>query len=127
MLESKRLPYETSVSNPPFVKYYDQLDAYSRRFYYEFSIAYNRSFGDHNVSALALVNRQIFDSKDGGDIRFPNYNEDWVGRATYNWRERYLAEMNISYTGSEKFARGHRFGLFPSFSLGWRLSEESFI
>ena len=127
MLESKRLPYETSVSNPAFVKYYDQLDAYSRRFYYEFSIAYNRSFGDHNVSALALVNRQIFDSKDGGDIRFPNYNEDWVGRATYNWRERYLAEMNISYTGSEKFARGHRFGLFPSFSLGWRLSEESFI
>ena len=85
MLESKRLPYETSVSNPAFVKYYDQLDAYSRRFYYEFSIAYNRSFGDHNVSALALVNRQIFDSKDGGDIRFPNYNEDWVGRATYNW------------------------------------------
>lgn len=74
-----------------------------------------------------MVNRQIFDSKDGGDIRFPNYNEDWVGRATYNWRERYLAEMNISYTGSEKFARGHRFGLFPSFSLGWRLSEESFI
>lgn len=35
--------------------------------------------------------------------------------------------MNISYTGSEKFARGERFGLFPSFSLGWRLSEEPFI
>lgn len=50
-----------------------------------------------------------------------------MGRVTYNWKERYLAEMNISYTGSEKFARGQRFGLFPSYSLGWRASEEPFI
>ena len=131
MIEDKRLPTSESVPLPPGVTMWDGLDAYTRRFYYEFSVAYNRSFNDHNVSALALVNRKIYDERYTENntqyMRFPNYNEDWVGRVTYNWKERYLTEMNISYTGSEKFARGERFGLFPSFSLGWRLSEEPFI
>lgn len=127
LLTENRLPYDTSVPEPPFVHSYDGLDAYDRRFYYELAIPYDRKFGDHDVSAIALVNRQIYDRKEGSNMRFPAYNEDWVGRVTYNWRERYLAEVNISYTGSEKFARGERFGLFPSFSAGWRLSEEPFI
>lgn len=131
MIEDKRLPTSESVPLPPGVTMWDGLDAYTRRFYYEFSVAYNQSFNDHNVSALALVNRKIYDERYTENntqyMRFPNYNEDWVGRVTYNWKERYLTEMNISYTGSEKFARGERFGLFPSFSLGWRLSEEPFI
>ena len=131
MIEDKRLPTSESVPLPPGVTMWDGLDAYTRRFYYEFSVAYNRSFNDHNVSALALVNRKIYDERYTENntqyMRFPNYNEDWVGRVTYNWKERYLTEMNISYTGSEKFARGERVGLFPSFSLGWRLSEEPFI
>ena len=131
MIEDKRLPTSESVPLPPGVTMWDGLDAYTRRFYYEFSVAYNRSFNDHNVSALALVNRKIYDERYTENntqyMRFPNYNEDWVGRVTYNWKERYLTEMNTSYTGSEKFARGERFGLFPSFSLGWRLSEEPFI
>lgn len=131
MIEDKRLPTSESVPLPPGVTMWDGLDAYTRRFYYEFSVAYNRSFNDHNVSALALVNRKIYDERYTENntqyMRFPNYNEDWVGRVTYNRKERYLTEMNISYTGSEKFARGERFGLFPSFSLGWRLSEEPFI
>ena len=131
MIEDKRLPTSESVPLPPGVTMWDGLDAYTRRFYYEFSVAYNRSFNDHNVSALALVNRKIYDERYTENntqyMRFPNNNEDWVGRVTYNWKERYLTEMNISYTGSEKFARGERFGLFPSFSLGWRLSEEPFI
>ena len=131
MIEDKRLPTSESVPLPPGVTMWDGLDAYTRRFYYEFSVAYNRSFNDHNVSALALVNRKIYDERYTENntqyMRFPNYNEDWVGRVTYNWKERYLTEMNISYTGSEKFARGERFGLFPSFSLGWRLSQEPFI
>ena len=127
MIRNDRLPNSESVPLPPGAEFYDRLDGYTRRFYYEFSISYNRSFNDHNVGALALFNRQIFDEKVDNTVRFPSYYEDWVGRVTYNWKERYLGEVNISYTGSEKFARGQRFGLFPSFSLGWRLSEEPFI
>ena len=50
-----------------------------------------------------------------------------AGRFTYNYDSRYLAEVNIGYNGSEQFAPGHRFGLFPAFSLGWVISNEKFM
>ena len=99
MIEDKRLPTSESVPLPPGVTMWDGLDAYTRRFYYEFSVAYNRSFNDHNVSALALVNRKIYDERYTENntqyMRFPNYNEDWVGRVTYNWKERYGNEYLV--------------------------------
>ncbi|MDR1918970.1 MAG: TonB-dependent receptor, partial [Tannerellaceae bacterium] len=51
----------------------------------------------------------------------------YFGRANYGFNDRYLAEINLRYDGSSRFAQGHRWGLFPSFSAGWRLSEESFM
>lgn len=102
---------------------YDMFDAYSRKLYYEFALNYARRFGDHDVTALFLFNRKITENK----ANFPSYEEDWVGRVTYNWKERYLAEVNAAYTGSEKFAPGKRFGFFPSFSIGWRITEEDFM
>lgn len=50
-----------------------------------------------------------------------------VGRVTYGYDGRYLAEFNAGYNGSENFMRGKRFGFFPSFSLGWRITEEAFM
>ena len=52
MIEDKRLPTSESVPLPPGVTMWDGLDAYTRRFYYEFSVAYNRSFNDHNVRCV---------------------------------------------------------------------------
>lgn len=127
MIENKRLPADETVNLPVSNVSRDALDAFSRTLYYEFSLSYNKNFKGHEVSALALMNREITDSKSGSTVRFPSYYENWVSRVTYNWKERYLAEFNISYTGSEKFARGHRFGLFPSYSIGWRISEEPWI
>jgi TonB-linked SusC/RagA family outer membrane protein len=49
------------------------------------------------------------------------------GRMNYVFRERYLFEANARYDGSSRFAEGRRFGLFPSFSAGWRISEEPFF
>lgn len=49
------------------------------------------------------------------------------GRVNYSFADRYLFEANVRYDGSSKFADGHRWGLFPSFSVGWRLSEEAFF
>ena len=49
-----------------------------------------------------------------------------VGRATYDWKNRYLAEFNIGYNGSENYAPGKRFGTFPAGSIGWVVSEEKF-
>lgn len=50
-----------------------------------------------------------------------------VGRVTYNWNDRYLAEFNVGHNGSENFAPGKRYGTFPAFSAGWVVSEEKFM
>ncbi len=49
------------------------------------------------------------------------------GRINYNYKGRYLAELSGRYDGTSRFARGHRWGFFPSASVGWRISEEPFF
>lgn len=49
------------------------------------------------------------------------------GRINYNYDERYLIEANLRYDGSSHFAKHSRWGLFPSVSAAWRISEESFL
>ena len=51
----------------------------------------------------------------------------FVGRATYDWNTRYMADFSVGYNGSENFAPGKRFGLFPAGSVGWIISEENFM
>ena len=51
----------------------------------------------------------------------------FFGRFNYNWKERYLFETNVRSDGSSRFAAGHRWGTFPSFSAAWRISEEPFM
>jgi TonB-linked SusC/RagA family outer membrane protein len=91
--------------------------------YYEASLNYVNSFGKHNVSALGLFNRQ--QKNTGTD--FPYYNEGLVGRVTYDFDHKYLLELNVGYTGSERFAPSNRFGFFPSAAVGWVVSEEQFF
>lgn len=91
--------------------------------YYELSLNYANSFGRHNVTGLFLFNRQ---QKNRG-VEFPYYNEGLVGRATYDYNKKYLFELNIGYTGSERFAPANRFGFFPSAAFGWVVSEEQFF
>ncbi len=116
--EDYQLPVATS---------YDVNESYTRRLYYDAGLEYDRSFGDHNVTGLALVKRGNYQEKDGGNLIYPRKTEDWIFRVTYNWKERYLAEFNAGYTGSDRFAPGNRFGFFPSYSVGWRVSEEPFM
>jgi len=93
------------------------------RVYYDISLNYNRSFGKNNIGALALFSRQ--EAVTG--TAWPVKREDWVARVTYNYDEKYLAEVNGAYNGSDQFGPGHKFSLFPSLALGWRISEEKFI
>lgn len=51
----------------------------------------------------------------------------FFGRINYTFKDRYLLEANIRYDGSSRFAPENRWGTYPSFSLGWRLSEEAFF
>ena len=54
-------------------------------------------------------------------------NNSWIGRATYDYKSKYLVTANFRVDGSSKFGSDYRFGYFPAFSLGWRISEEEFL
>jgi TonB-linked SusC/RagA family outer membrane protein len=101
----------------------DLEDNYYKNLYYEMSINYNRTFGNHTVTGLALMNR----SRNDYNTSFPYYNEALVGRTTYDYKHKYLLELNMGYTGSERFAPSNRFGFFPSVAIGWTISEEPFF
>ncbi|RGD82535.1 MULTISPECIES: SusC/RagA family TonB-linked outer membrane protein [Bacteroides] len=132
LIREERFPTSQMEEDRPIGASHDNFKDYGRKLYYEVALNYQRSFNDHNVTALAVFNRKITEDIDTSDtnrqkMKFASYEEDWVGRVTYNWKERYLAEVNAAYTGSEKFAPGKRFGFFPSFSVGWRVTEEPFM
>ena len=87
------------------------------------SLNYARSFGDHSITAMALFNRY----QRTINIQLPYNYIGTVGRATYGYKNTYLAEMNFGYNGSEQFAPGNKMGFFPSVSVGWVASNEDFI
>lgn len=93
------------------------------KLYMEAQVNYARRFGVHDVTAMVLYNQN--DYRYQADI--PMRYQGIVGRATYGYDDRYLAEVNFGYNGSENFRKGKRFGFFPAFSLGWRISQEKFM
>lgn len=98
----------------------------ARDWYTEASLNYARSFGDHSFSGLLLYNQsKEYYPREYSDI--PRGYVGLVGRLTYDWRNRYLAEFNMGYNGSENFAPDKRFGAFPAGSIGWIMSEERFF
>lgn len=89
------------------------------------SINYARIFGKkHDVSAMVLGQRDYWEST-AGEIPFNIVGV--ASRFTYNYDNRYFAEVNMGYNGSEQFAPSKRFGFFPAFSLGWVASNETFL
>lgn len=115
------------------------------------TLNYEKSFGQHNIKMLAgwqqedYLNRWFSGYRDG--FVLPQYDvlnagsadnqqttgagSDWAirsffGRVNYDYLGRYLFEANVRYDGSSRFANGQKWGIFPSFSAGWRISEENF-
>ncbi len=56
-----------------------------------------------------------------------NTNASFLARATYDYKSRYLATVNFRADGSSKFGKNNKWGYFPSFSFGWRMSSEEFM
>jgi len=97
-----------------------------RKIYGEMSLNYNRTFGNHEVGALGLYNME---KRYDPNLQYnlPHAYQSLVGRLTYGFAKKYLAEFNLGYNGSENFPQGKRFGLFPAYSAGWVASNESFF
>ena len=99
-----------------------------KSWYLEGRIDYSRRFaGKHAVSALLLYN-QTRDYYPSYYSYLPRGYVGLVGRLTYGYKDKYLLDLSAGYNGSENFAPGKtRYGLFPSASVGWVISEEKFM
>lgn len=122
----------------------------TQQFLSQYTLSYNRDFGPHSVAAvvgmetqrrtgdnfyamrnLAFSSPYLFNGVEEGQVAnsatggiySANYNA-FIGRLSYSFAQRYLIEGQFRYDGSSKFAKGHRWGFFPSVSLGWVVSEE---
>lgn len=124
LLPDNSILYAPQKEESPFG--FGESTGKNRKTYIEFGFNYSRQFGNHNVTGLILYNQsKLFDP--GLAYVVPNGYQGLVGRATYDYRKRYLAEFNVGYNGTENFAPGKRFGFFPAYSLGWVVSEEPFF
>ncbi|RGM87407.1 TonB-dependent receptor [Phocaeicola plebeius] len=119
---------------------------------YQLQVNYNRSFGLHNVTAMAMVlarkgfsstscmfrnsfDSEILDQINAGNTDGQTMNAvdsetaraSYMARVNYNYASKYLVEFNIRRDGSENFAPDKRWGIFASASLGWVISEEPFF
>lgn len=119
---------------------------------YQLQFNYNRSFGNHNITAMAMAlarkgyidrsdmrrisfDSEILDQMNAGNTANQSLNAydsetaraSYMGRINYNYAQKYLVEFNIRRDGSENFAPSKRWGTFMSASLGWVISEEKFF
>lgn len=99
------------------------LESARRGLYYELQLHYERSIDRHSLGAMAMFSRNQVEV----GSNWPSKREDWVGRITYDYDQRYLMEVNGAYNGSEKFGPDYRFDFFPSIAAGWMISNENFI
>jgi TonB-linked SusC/RagA family outer membrane protein len=104
------------------------------RVYMEGGLTYANSFNEmHDISGLLIYTQE--ESKNTGIYRpedqtiqrtLPQRNQGLRARLNYGFLQRYLAEVSLTYTGSEKFDKSHRWGVFPAFGVGYILSNEPF-
>jgi len=111
---------------------------------------YSKSFDNHNFKFLGGFNQEYYKSSSFSSSKRDLYSLDipvldaaatnvssggtasdfamlsYFGRLNYDFSQKYLFEANIRADGSSRFSPGNRWGFFPSFSAGWRISEENF-
>lgn len=144
---------QTPAAISPAKSSLSQSDAKTTQTTIQALLHYDRSFkGVHELGVLAgyeqiryrtnnislsregyvLPEYEVIDAGSTGNMQNGGSASAWAllscfGRINYSYKSRYLFEANVRVDGSSRFARGHRYGVFPSFSAGWRISEEKFL
>jgi len=77
----------------------------------------------HNITAMVVA----MQSRSESGYTLPVSHRGISGRITYDYMQKYLAEVNMGYNGSDQFSKGHRYAMFPSASIGWAITNESFM
>ncbi len=115
-------------------------------------VEYNKKFGDHSIYLLGGASQQsdqsithalsrndfpsnettVLNAGSAANMQNSGNITEWglrsfFGRAQYSFKDRYLFEANARYDGSSRFPKTKKYGFFPSFSAGWRISDERFF
>ncbi|KRT18206.1 SusC/RagA family TonB-linked outer membrane protein [Pedobacter ginsenosidimutans] len=100
------------------------------RFWIEGSVNYNRTFSKkHAVGGMLVTYFSSYETGNAGSLirSLPSRNNGVSGRFSYGYDDRYLAEFNFGFNGSERFSEQNRFGFFPSGGIAYRVSNEKFF
>ncbi|MEO6230317.1 MAG: TonB-dependent receptor [Ferruginibacter sp.] len=99
------------------------------RFWLETALNYNHSFNKHTVGGMIIGVMSNYETGNAGSVTasLPQRNNGVSGRFSYAFDDRYMAEFNFGYNGSERFAKNSRYGFFPSVGVGYRISNEKFF
>lgn len=126
--EEGRLVYTQTYVGTEALTYSNNSQG-TRTVYLEAALNYQRKFGKHDVSGMLLFNQsdELNTKASSVEEALPYRFRGLAGRFTYSFDDRYFGEFNFGYNGSENFYPDKRFGFFPSFGLGWVVSNESFF
>lgn len=143
----------SAVTNGNSVGSYDERDVTNNNFINEISVAYSNTFGKHGIDLIFNGSDQQYNAKYkgastqwmqskldymrrlGGESQYLSLGSDLtnsaleglMGRLSYNYDATYYLDVTIRRDGSTRFAKGKRWGTFPSTSAAWRLSNEAFM
>lgn len=90
-------------------------------------VNHERSFNKHNVASNIIVTRDLREIEGTGISAAPFANQGLVFNFTYNFDRKYFLQLNGAYNGSENYPVGDRYGIFPSLSAGYAISNEKFL
>lgn len=113
-----------------YLGYAEDAKVVDSRLWLEGSLNYNRLIAkDHRIGGMLISYMSSYETGNAGSVTasLPQRNQGVSGRFTYAYDNRYLAEFNFGFNGSERFAESKRFGFFPSAGLGYRISNEKFF
>lgn len=98
---------------------------------FQASIGYDGQFGNHSVSAATnyLQHSYFIDANQNGPagVQMKYNTQNIGGRIHYDYDSKYIGEIGFSYSGSDNFKKGNRFGFYPAISVAWILSKETFL
>lgn len=97
--------------------------SWARYRFVQLSTGYDRTFGDHSLSAALLFDQK----KTLLNYDIPSTLTNYAAKAAYNYKGRYLAEAAADYSGYDRYTPGHQYGLFWAGGLGWNLAKEKFL
>jgi TonB-linked SusC/RagA family outer membrane protein len=122
-------PNSIDPTGREFLDYVQDGKDINSTFWLEGALSYNRIFSKHEVGGSLISYISDFESGNAGTLiaSLPQRNQGVSGRFTYAYDRRYYFEFDFGYNGSERFASNHRYGFFPSFGVGYRISEEKFF